>query len=134
MKHILANRIRTPDGTILQSFHSRDYKSHVDAIDGHKYYIDGGITWPRYGYVTDCMFEDLSVWSDDPHELIREAFHWGTYGKYGNEPLRYIPLKDMEETHIRAVLDTQNLKDYIEVVFRNELKYRWSTERKNNEL
>jgi len=32
---------------------------------------------------------------------------WGTYGKSGKEPLRYININDMSTNHILNVLNTQ---------------------------
>lgn len=36
-----------------------------------------------------------------------EILFWGTYGKDGKSPLRWIKLKDMESAHIEACLNTQ---------------------------
>ena len=56
---------------------------------------------------------------------IREHFSWGSRGKLGDEPLHYIILKDMEDSHISAILETQtHIQDYIRKVFEDELKFR----------
>lgn len=39
------------------------------------------------------------------HELIREWYQWGTYGKLGNEPLRTILLKDISDEHLRNIIE-----------------------------
>jgi hypothetical protein len=39
---IVANRIRTPDGTILESKHRHDYVTYTDA-NGKQYMVDGGL-------------------------------------------------------------------------------------------
>lgn len=123
---ILANRIQTPDGTILQSFNRHDYKTYTDK-NGHTYMVDGGYDYLRRNVVHEAPHTELSVYSDDPHDIIREAMHWGTRGKDGNQPLKYVPLKDMETDHIRACLDTQQLMlPAFRVAMTNELKYRKS--------
>lgn len=38
------------------------------------------------------------------HELIRESFQWGTYGKLGNEPLKHILLKDISDGHLKNII------------------------------
>jgi hypothetical protein len=55
--------------------------------------------------------------NDIEYQLANE--HWGTYGKDGKQPLRYVPIKDLEADHIQAILDTQ---DQINSKFRNLLK------------
>ena len=121
---IVANRIQTPDGTILQSFNRHDYKTHVDKVTGETYGVDGGCDYlRRIGDFNN--YKDLSVYSDDPHEIIREAMHWGTRGVNGDQPLKYIPLKDMTTDHIQACLDTQySMHPHFRVAMQNELKYR----------
>lgn len=118
---ILANIIRTPDGTILQSFHRHDFKTHEDTVTKQIYGVDGGTAYlKRIGGI--C--EDLSVYSDDPHELIREWFSWGSYGKTGKEELRFIKLKDMEDDHVQAVMDLPYVLPHIRKVMKDELDYR----------
>ena len=36
--------------------------------------------------------------------IEREYFEWGTYGKNGNEPLRYIILKDIDDEHLDNII------------------------------
>lgn len=121
---IVANRIQTPDGTILQSFNRHDYKTHSDE-NGHTYMVDGGCDYLRRNVVNEAPYKELSVYSDDPHEMIRESMHWGTRGVNGDQPLKYIPLKDMDTDHIQACLDTQKfMHPHFRVAMQNELKYR----------
>lgn len=125
---LIANRIRTPDGTILQSYNRHDFKSHLDA-NGETYVVDGGLDYLRRSGGHTVRFEDLSVYSDDPHEMIREAMHWGTRGVDGKESLRYIALKDMTTDHIQACLDTQyQMLPHFRIAMQNELSYRKSND------
>jgi hypothetical protein len=57
---------------------------------------------------------------------IREWMHWGTYGKNGDQPLKYVLLKDMSDEHIQAILETQvHIKgSFYEKQFKKELKRR----------
>ena len=43
---ILNSRMRTPDGTILESKHRHDYVTHTDA-NGKEYMLDGGLDYVR---------------------------------------------------------------------------------------
>lgn len=121
---LLANRIITPDGTMLQSFSQHDCKTYKDA-NGLEYMVDGGTAYGRYIYQASAPHKDACVYSDDPHEDIRQAFHWGSYGKGGNEPLTWKRLQDMTDAHIEAILRTQHhIGAHIRKVFEDEQAYR----------
>jgi hypothetical protein len=121
---IVCNRIRTPDGTILESMHRHDYKTHVDA-NGLEYMVDGGLEYTRRNVHDEAPYTELSVYSDGPHDVIREVFKWGTRGKDGKQPLKHVPLKDLTTEHIQAILETQDhIPQYIRNIFLDEMIYR----------
>lgn len=120
---IVANRIKTPDGTILQSFHRHDYKTYIDK-NGLEYMVDGGNDYIRR-IVTEEPYQEMSVTVSHPFEEIREAFHWGTRGRDGKDPLTWKALKDLSTDHIEAILDTQtHIADWTKNLFNRELKFR----------
>jgi len=123
---ILSNKMRTPDGTILESKHRHDYVTHTDA-NGKEYMLDGGFDYVRCSANGDE--EMLTVTSDDSHEVIREAVKWGTYGKDGDEPLSYVTIAGLNPYHLRAILDTQrwNMRLALYKVMQDEVKYREET-------
>ena len=84
--------------------------------------VDGGLDYPRRN-VNEVKAEELSLYTADPHELVRTRFTWGTYGKRGDSPMHYVALEDMSDLHIEAVLDGLS-HGKIEDMFRNELEYR----------
>ena len=120
---ILSNKMRTPDGTILESLHRHDYVTHTDA-NGKKYMLDGGCDYVRCSLNGDE--EMLTINSDDCHEMIREVVKWGTYGKDWSEPLRYVTIACLNPYHLRAILDTQQkwMRPALYKVMQNEVKYR----------
>jgi len=120
---ILRNRIRTPDGTVIESWHRHDYVTHEDA-NGKTYMVDGGHDYLRRSAHGDE--EDLSLVADtDDHGFCRQHFLWGTYGKDGKQPFRRVALADMSTEHIKAVLRTQtHLSFEVRRLFENELLYR----------
>jgi hypothetical protein len=124
--NLLANRIRTPDGTILESRHRHDYRSHTDKTNGCTYAVDGGLTYLRRVWEQKDFIE-LSVYDTDKFEVIREVFTWGTRGKDGKQPVTYVALKDLTTEHIEAILETQyQIPYYIRDTFVKELEYRKS--------
>jgi hypothetical protein len=122
---IIRNAVRCNDGTLLESKHSHDYQDHIDKITGEYICVDGGLDYFR-GSINKVKPTYLHVTTEDPVEVQREAFTWGSYGKNGDEPKHYIKLMDMQTEHILAILDTQWQIEgtYVEKLFQQELKYR----------
>ena len=119
---IIYNAIRTPDGTVIESKHRWDYQAHTDA-NGKVYAVDGGHDYLRRIGPPD--YTELSVTSEDKHEVIRKVFKWRSYGKSGNEPARDTALKDLTDNHIQNILLTQvNLDATVKWIFCNEQEYR----------
>ena len=123
MSEILSSRMRTPDGTILESIHRHDYVTHMDA-NGKEYMLDGGCAYIRRSINGDE--ELITVTTDDSHSVIREAVTWGTYGKNGDEPFKRVKLANMTDDHIAACIETQmaTMLPALYEVMQNELEYR----------
>lgn len=62
---------------------------------------------------------------------IRDTLKWGTYGKNGDQPLKYVVLKNMSDEHIEAILRTQF---HIGRFYTNELKKELKRRKKNPAL
>jgi len=91
---IILNSIKTPDGTILVSRHRHDFVEYTDN-NGHLYYVDGGNDYLRRGY--GDVYEECSLYSDDDFETIRKHYARGGRGKDGKQPLKWVPLCDMND-------------------------------------
>lgn len=124
---IVLNRIKTPDGTILTSHSTHDYKTYIDA-NGHEYMVDGGHSYLRRNKVDEAPYEELSVYSDAPFDVIRESLHRGGRGKDGTEPLKYIPLSEMSDEWVKACITYNEERGagdaYPTQMYRRELLYR----------
>jgi hypothetical protein len=85
--------------------------------------IDGGLDYLRCSVNDDQDIIEITL--DDPHEVVREHVIWGTYGKNGDQPLRYIKLSEMTNDHIKAVVETQAMMyPQNKRAMMNELTYR----------
>jgi hypothetical protein len=120
---LVCNRIITPDGTVLQSYHRHDYKVYTDK-NGREYMVDGGLDYTRRIIHDDAPYTEFSLTVDDPFEDIRQGFAWGTRGKDGKKPLTWVPLCELTTDHIFAILETQDLTDWLAELFEKELEYR----------
>ena len=121
---LLANRIITPDGTMLQSCHRHDYKEYTDK-NGKDYMVDGGLEYTRRIQNFDAPHTEANVYDTDPHEVIRDAFHWGTRGKDGRQPVEFKPISSLSNKHIHNIIMTQtHVPDHIADAFVNEEFYR----------
>lgn len=121
---ILARALITPDGTVLQTFSGHDYKEYTDK-NGEWYMIDGGLDKYGRSSVNKEQPKYICVTTDSDFELQRKWFHWGTRGKNGDQPLEYKPLMNLEDDHIRAIIETQTHLDSRMInVFKCEIAYR----------
>ena len=119
-QQILVSKMLCPDGKVLHSKYRHDYVDHTDA-NRFYYFLDGGNSYIRHSGNAEL----LTIYENDPHSKIRDHFCWGSRGKLGDEPLHYIILKDMEDGHINAILETQHhIQEYIRKVFEDELHVR----------
>lgn len=85
---------------------------------GQKYFFD-----PDRAKITDFTYFEKAR----KNPKVREWLQWGTYGKSGLEPLRYVFLKNMSNEHIEACLRTQPpayLGKFYLKAFKEELKLR----------
>jgi len=124
MNTLVYNAIRTPDGTVIESTHRHDYKTYLDK-NGKEYMVDGGRDYIRRNVHAEAPYEELSVYSTDGHDKVREVVKWGTYGINGDQPLTRILLKDMSTEHIQACLDNvPRMHPAYKEAFEEELKLR----------
>lgn len=101
----------------------------IKLADGKWVSIDGGPSYAHYGgdlelfengrVVIECLYED------DPFEKLCAKLIWGTYGKDGKQPLRYLPLTERDSDHLNAILmNVPLLHPLYERVIRHLLKER----------
>lgn len=105
-KQLIHSSIRTPDGTILVSRHRHDYVGHLDK-NGETYILDGGLEYIKTS-VNIAPAEDLSLYDDEPHEIIREYLERGGRGKNSDEELKYVKLKDIDNSWLQAIIVYEN--------------------------
>lgn len=132
--YILAHLCETPDGTVMQCKHRHDYQEYTDKITGETYMIDGLGYYTRSS-VNIVPAEYTFVTLDTPHDCARQYVVWGTRGKAGDQPLKYISVANMETEHIQAILDTQfQIAAELREFLKRELKFRSNLQFMENNL
>lgn len=109
-----------------KSSHRWDYVS-IDLPDGGQTFIDGGDDYRRTSVNFNHVegFEDWVLYENDLIEKVKERLLWGTYGKNGTDPLRWVPLSQCSTEHLYAILNTQHhISDLFRVVIEEILKDR----------
>jgi hypothetical protein len=68
----------------------------------------------------------MVVYLDDDFDIVREAFHWGTYGESGKDELKYVPMNTMSNAHIQKILVIMvtHIPKWVEQLFVQELAHR----------
>lgn len=78
--------------------------------------VDGGNSYVRLGDKDLSKIKTIQVYSDDDFELVRTVAARGSRGQW-------IPLCDMTDDHLEAVLDYGGDDWHLELI-RKEIKYR----------
>ena len=126
-KQLILNRIKTPDGTILISRHRHDYVTHTDK-NGKVYMVDGGTDYLRRNIHEDAPYEELSLYSDESYEIIRENVCREGRGINGDQPLTWVPISKMNDNWLLACIDYNRKlgldSGYHSSLYKKELMYR----------
>lgn len=85
----------------IESFYRHDFKQCPCGAC----MVDGGLDYLRRAETKHE--EDRSLESDD-FGVIKANLRWGTRGKDGDQPLKYVKLVDCTTEHLHAILDTQS--------------------------
>jgi hypothetical protein len=121
MRQLVYNAVTCLDclDTIV-SYHRHDYKT---CRCPNRAMVDGGTDYGRYGAMDMKKIVYHEVFADDDFELVRQYATRGSRGKDGLQPLTYIPLKDMDDDYLKAVLEYGGAEWHLDLI-RKEIKYR----------
>lgn len=133
MSKLIQNSIRIKDSNyILWSRSTHDYQEY------NGYSIDGGNDYINLSYPFDKLdnIEMLIIYDDDPIESSMKKLIWGTYGKSGREPLKFVKLFDCETEHLNNILKNMSntISDYYKINILHILEYRGLQNRKDKIL
>lgn len=115
---VVANRVMTPDGTILWSRYTHDYVQYHDKVSDEDYMLDGGTEYRRT-FVNKVPAKNMTITSQDPWGVQREFRLRGTFDKAGCRV--WVPLSKLSNGHIKALVDMMCNTNSI---YHQELEYR----------
>ena len=104
----------------IVSYHRHDYKT---CSCPNEAMVDGGTAYLRYGAKHMRNIKLFAIYADDEYEVVRKYATRGSRGVDGKQPLTWIPLKDMDDDYLEAVLDYGGADWHLELI-RKEIKYR----------
>lgn len=128
-KQLIANRIQTPDGTILWSRFGHDYVRYTDK-NGVEYMVDGGNGYQR-SYDERKLPEEkrsknLCVFDDAPWEVQREVRLRGTSDSTDGHRI-WVPLAKLSDQHLVGIYDYNNencMEPLVNLPILKEMEYR----------
>jgi hypothetical protein len=85
--------------------------------------VDGGTEYLRYGAKNMSKIKQFAVYADDDFEIVRKHATRGSRGKDGKQPLKYIPICEMDDDYLEAVLDYGDADWHIDLI-KKEIDYR----------
>lgn len=124
-RKLILNRIQCLNcKDVIISHHRHDY---VTCTCGNVS-LDGGLSYRRLICNDDGCYTDLAVYSDAPFKEIRKYYHRGGHGKDGKQPLKWVPLNEMNDEWLRACIvynnNNGNKNCFANTLYAKELKYR----------
>lgn len=115
MAKILQNGLENLEtGEIIVSKSVHDYiVSYFPSNENLAIAVDGGDFYIRRAgniELRDIKWRDISFNDQTPFPQMCDLLAWGTRGKTGKDPLKYVFLKDCEVSHLEAILKDYGLK------------------------
>lgn len=107
-------------GAVLVSYHRHDYKT---CECDNQTMVDGGTSYLRYGGKDMTKVVSTPVYFDEPFEKVRHYAYRGARGKNGDQPLRWIPISELTNNHLQAILDYGGA-DWHLTLIKQEITYR----------
>lgn len=110
---LIQNAIRiVEDGKIIKSCHVHDYVTHTTST-GKQFMLDGGTEYVRSSEFKPGEVEELHLSDESSAEEVMDKLVWGTYGPKGDQPLKWVFLKECSTDHLQAILKVPNLSPIV---------------------
>ena len=103
---IIQNAVYVPwSDTYYLSHNTHDYIEFQVNAKGNRGMIDGGRSYFRCSVNNPGEVINFRLTEEDKFETVCDKLLWGTYGKDGVDPLKYLPIKTFTIEHLRAIAE-----------------------------
>ena len=124
-RQLIYNSVTCLDcGETLVSNYTHDYKT---CNCSQQTMVDGGLSYAKFGGKDLNRVQKNHLYSDSPHEKVRQVIARGSRGKSGKESLSYILLKDIDDDYLKAIIEYEqkNRPDNPLIkIYKNEQEFR----------
>ena len=121
MKQLVYNSVTCQEcNETIVSYHRHDYKI---CSCPNEAMVDGGTDYERYGAKDMNKIKTHCVYADDDFEIVRKYATRGGRGIDSDKPLTWIPICDMDDDYLKAVLDYGGADWHLDII-RKEIAYR----------
>lgn len=121
MKQLVYNSVTCQEcNETIVSYHRHDYKI---CSCPNEAMVDGGTDYERYGAKDMNKIKTHCVYDDDDFEIVRKYATRGGRGIDGDKSLTWIPICDMDDDYLEAVLDYGGADWHLDII-RKEIAYR----------
>ena len=123
MRQLVYNAVKCHEcEETIVSYSRHDYKT-CGCPNGAM--VDGGLDYARYGAKTLKKITSINIYADDDFELVRKHAFRGSRGVSGIEPMKYVPICDMDDDYLQKVLEYGGASWHLDLI-RKEIDYRSS--------
>ena len=123
MRQLVYNAVKCLEcGETIVSYSRHDYKT---CECSNSAMVDGGTAYGRYGAMDMSKIEKIDVYDDDDFEIVRKYATRGSRGPNGDQPLTWIPICDMDDDYLHAVLDYGGPEWHLNII-KKEIEYRFN--------
>ncbi len=120
-KQIVYNSVTCQEcNETIVSYHRHDYKT---CSCPNQAMVDGGTAYLRYGAKNMSKIKIFAVYTDDDFETVRKYATRGGRGIDGKQPLQFVPLCEMNDDWLEAVLDYGGADWHLDLI-KKEIQYR----------
>ena len=121
MRQLVYNAVTCAE--CLKTIVSRNRHDYVTCECPNNAMVDGGLDYIRYGAKDMKKVVHHAVYDDEDFSKVRQYATRGSRGIDGMQPLTYIPIKDIDDDYLQAIIEYGGCNWHLDLI-KKEIKYR----------